>query len=256
MGKQKKGVLVQRPRDKAGQPCEAPGCKRTECSRWLATGRCCTSIDCQAFFGVGKGKAVAAALEAEKRSAPAAKPAAQPAAKPWRAPLTPGESLLELPPWKYFDEFEHDSLIGVGKLVLTEPFVVMNVRLDEEDGALDHSFLVAGTFELDAAERDSEERVDTKEHTRWVSFGIVDNGGTGVHAAPAALDVMEQNGAHEQDVARLDAAFQRVCDEQWEAVESSSKPGQLWYRNELTRESTWEKPVQYRDPDVVCSSCL
>ena len=92
MVKQTKGVMKQRPGDKAGLPCEAPGCERTECSRWLAAGRCCTAVKCQEHFGVGKGKAAAAA--AVEAAAAAASPAAQAA----RTRLEPGATLLELPP--------------------------------------------------------------------------------------------------------------------------------------------------------------
>ena len=218
MGKQKKGVLVQRPRDKAGQPCEAPGCKRTECSRWLATGRCCTSIDCQAFFGVGKGKAVAAALAAaeeeaavaaslsaakkkQKLASPAAQSPAAPSAKPWRAPLKPGEALLELGAGteKYLDEFEHRELRAIaqyrhGTLVASQPFTVLNVRLDDDDGVLDWSFLVAckidgGYHEEDSSDEDEDEDTpvceptpvrEPKESTRWVSFGVVARTGGGL----------------------------------------------------------------------------
>ena len=121
-------------------------------------------------------------------------------------------------------------------------------RLDDENGTLDWSFLIAGTFDLDRDERDDLDDDDerTKEHTRWVSFGIVDNGGTGVQAAPAALDVMEQNGAHDDDVARLRAAYQGVCDAPWawDAVESESEPGRVWYHNSITGDKTWEAPAQ------------
>ena len=135
--------------------------------RWLAAGRCCTSVDCQAFFGVGKGKAVAAALAAaeeeaavaaslsaakkkQKLASPAAQSPAAPSAKPWRAPLKPGEALLELGAGteKYLDEFEHRELRAIaqyrhGTLVASQPFTVLNVRLDDDDGVLDWSFLVA-----------------------------------------------------------------------------------------------------------------
>ena len=61
----------QNPADQ-GRPEAAPGRQgrpavrgpwlgeRTECSRWLAAGRCCTGLKCPGVFNVGKGKAVAA----------------------------------------------------------------------------------------------------------------------------------------------------------------------------------------------------
>ena len=49
-----KGLQLRRPGAKAGAACEAPGCKRTTCSRWLSAGRCCTTPKCQKYFGVGK----------------------------------------------------------------------------------------------------------------------------------------------------------------------------------------------------------
>ena len=49
--------LKPRPGEKAGEACEAPGCSRTTSSRWLAGGRCCSSVVCEAHFNIGKGKA-------------------------------------------------------------------------------------------------------------------------------------------------------------------------------------------------------
>jgi len=62
--------MKQRPGDMAGEPCEGPGtdgngCERTESSRWLAAGRCCTAIKCQQFFRVGKYSSGAAAAKAK-----------------------------------------------------------------------------------------------------------------------------------------------------------------------------------------------
>ena len=148
MVKQTKGVMKQRPGDKAGLPCEAPGCTRTECSRWLSAGRCCTAVKCQEHFSVGKGKAAAVAAAAEVAAA-AASPAAQAAC----ARLEPGATLRELPPWSsaYLDEIEHESLRDIGTLVEKYPYTVLNVRRDEWEGTLDWSFLIVGTFELDKA---------------------------------------------------------------------------------------------------------
>ena len=44
--------LKSRPGDKAGEPCEGPGCVRTESSGWWADGRCCSSRSCKRHFDV------------------------------------------------------------------------------------------------------------------------------------------------------------------------------------------------------------
>ena len=234
MGKQTKGVKVQRPGAKAGEPCEGPGCEVTECSRWLAAGRCCTKLKCQEYFDVGKGKAVAMEKAAEELSLKRKREAA---AQP--GPLKVGEALFELPPWvdSYFDEHQHYSLRS--HLVTSLPFTVSNVRRDEYGGEVDYSFLVFGTFEgVDHKKAAGDMKVDT----RWVTFGmtLLDNGGTGVEAAPAALDFMELSGAHEQDVATVRSAYVKCVDEQWE--KRRSQEGSVWYHNALLKVTTWEEP--------------
>ena len=254
MTKAKKGVTVQRPGEKAGQACEGPGCERTECSRWLAAGRCCTSLECQAYFGVGKGKAVEAAAAASKeeeawnavkKQKHVHSPAAKPALKPWRAPLEPGEMLLELGAddveKNYFDEFEvedMDGLRGLGTLDTSQPFTVLNVRLDEYGGQPDWSFLIAGIVRRG-------ERHETMLHeTRWVCWSVDTQTWTGVDVVPAAVDFMQANGAHAEDVARLRAMFKEVCDNQWEKKESG---GKVWYYNDRTGQTTWTEPEKYWD---------
>ena len=60
----------------------------------------------------------------------------------------------------------------------------------------------------------------------------------------SVIDFMEENGAHEADVARLDAAYERVIDASW--VEREAEPGgRSWYHNLITGEETWEVPAQY-----------
>ena len=133
----------------------------------------------------------------------------------------------------------------VGTLVEKYPYTVLNVRRDEWEGTLDWSFLIVGTFELDKneCERGGVAR-GLKEHTRWVSFGITDNGGTGFNAAPAALDWLELHGAHADDMMELRSNVARVVAENWEAVESASAPGTVWFYNPLSGETTWEAPSQ------------
>ena len=245
MGKQTKGVKKQRPGDKAGMACEAPGCERTECSRWLAAGRCCTGLKCQEHFNVGKGKAVAMEKAAEQLNLKRKREAA---AKPSCGPLKVGETLIELPPWAgaYFDEVGDQEWTDLfrehGTLATSLPFTVTNVRRDEQGDQLDFSFLVFGTFRR-------AEHVEVVE-TRWVSLGIEDNGATGFEAVPTALDFMELVGAHEQDIAELSTRFDSWVDDQWSKVRSEK--GSVFYRNSYLRESTWDEPVRYWDPDRDC----
>lgn len=236
---------------KAGQPCEAPGCERTMCSRWLAAGRCCTRLTCQEYFNVGKGKAVAAEKAEEELNHKRKREAA---AQPSCGPLKVGETVLDLPPWAgtYFDELEHESLHG-SSLVTSLPFTVTNVRRDEFEGTLDYSFLVFGSF--NGSCNDGSRQVQVQ--TRWVSLGVTDNGGTGFEAAAAALDFMELNGADGQDVADLGSRFRSWIDEQWE--KKTSPKGSVFYYNTALKESTWEEPQRYWDPDRVdslgCRGC-
>ena len=68
-----------------------------------------------------------------------------------------------------------------------------------------------------------------------------------MRVAPAAVDFMELNGAHQQDVSRLRAMFKSVCDQHWEAKESRSGKG-MWYLNGIMGQKTREPPAQYYDP--------
>ena len=79
------------------------------------------------------------------------------------------------------------------------------------------------------------------------AYGITDNGGTGFNVAPVALDWMELNGAHADDMMELRLDVSRVVAEHWEAVKSASAPGTVSFYNPLSGEKTWEAPAQYWD---------
>ena len=179
--------MKQRPGDMAGEPCEGPGtdgngCERTESSRWLAAGRCCTAMKCQQFFRVGKYSSGAAAAKAKADVdvqrvhkptpiSPAALAAtarvnAQTAAEQpprllSRRRLKRGEMLLPLPAdaaAQYGDDADElRNNFGIAEPAQRAgPLIVLNMRRDLPSCSneymcpyqrlLHYSFLVAGTF--------------------------------------------------------------------------------------------------------------